>query len=200
MKKIMMVAVMALMTMTAFAQFRVEAGYLTAKLKADGDTSDALSSFKIGGYYMLNDIAIEKSVVEAGVAFAMGSYKEKEDGVDVKSSYSNISIPVNVGYKIEIADEFSVRPYAGINLKFNTSLKEKMESHGLSVTIDYFDVDDDEYLKANRFQFGGQVGGLVQYKQFTAGVQYQTDFTNLYKDSDEKVTMPNVAITVGMIF
>lgn len=183
----MMVAVMALMTMTAFAQLRVEAGYLTTKAKVGGDSSDdAMNSFKVGGYYMINDLVIEKSVVEAGVTFAMGS--QKEDGV--KTKYSNVAIPVNVGYKIEITDEFSVRPYAGINFKFNTSYKA--EAGG--VEVDFFDDDD-----ANRFQFGGQVGGLVQYKQFTAGVQFQSDFTSLYKKGD-KVTMPNTAITVGMIF
>lgn len=191
MKKIMMVAVMALMTMTAFAQLRVEAGYLTTKAKVGGDSSDdAMNSFKVGGYYMINDLVIEKSVVEAGVTFAMGS--QKEDGV--KTKYSNVAIPVNAGYKIEITDEFSVRPYAGINFKFNTSLKSEFDAAGVKVTADAFDDDD-----ANRFQFGGQVGGLVQYKQFTAGVQFQSDFTSLYKKGD-KVTMPNTAITVGMIF
>ena len=187
MKKIMMVAVMALMTMTAFAQLRVEAGYLTTKAKVGSDSSDdAMNSFKVGGYYMINDIAIEKSVVEAGVTFAMGSYKE--DGAKVK--YSNVAVPINAGYKIEITDEFSVRPYAGINLKFNTSYKA--EAGG--VEVDFFDDDD-----TKRFQLGGQLGGLVQWKQFTAGVQYQGDWTSMYKKGD-KYSMPNTSITVGMIF
>lgn len=185
MKKIMMLAAMAMLTLTAFAQFRVEAGYMTAKYELDGDgidvTSDAFTSLKLGAYYMINDIAIEKSVLEAGVTFGMGSLKEN----GVKMKYSNIAVPINAGYKIEITDEFSVRPYVGINLKFNTSYKEE--------DYDFFDDDD-----AKRFQFGGQLGGLVQWKQFTAGVQYQSDFSSLHKDYDFKTK--NTAITVGMIF
>lgn len=182
-----MFAVMAMLTMTAFAQLRVEAGYLTTKAKVGGDSSDdAMNSFKIGGYYMINDIAIEKSVIEAGLTFAMGAYKE--DGAKVK--YSNFAIPVNAGYKIEITDEFSVRPYAGINLKFNTSYKTEIGDS----KINFFDDDD-----AKRFQLGGQIGGLVQWKQYTAGVQYQGDWTSMYKHGD-KMSMPNTSITVGIIF
>lgn len=195
MKKIMMVAVMALMTMTAFAQLRVEAGYLTSKQKVEsGDASDAASSFKVGGYYMINDLVIEKSVVEAGLTFTMGSYKEGDD----KVKFSNFAIPVNAGYKIDIADEFSVRPYVGINLKFNTSYKFEDQS--------LFDSEFDSF-DPKRFQFGGQLGGLVQWKQFTAGYQYQTDFTSLYSTpavpglmGKKNIKTFNSAITVGMIF
>lgn len=191
MKKLLVLAVLACVAMTtAVAQIRVEAGYLTTKEKAEsGDPSDASASLKLGGYYMMNDLVIEKSVVECGVTFTMGS--RKEDGVKLK--YSNLAIPVNAGYKIEIADEFSVRPYAGINLKFNTSYKFDDES--------LFD-DVNDALDPNRFQLGGQLGAVVQWKNYTAGYQYQHDFSALYTIpvADEKVKTFNSAITVGIIF
>ena len=46
---------MACATITVFAQFRVEAGFISQT--DDGDDSDvSLSGLKVGGYYMLNDV------------------------------------------------------------------------------------------------------------------------------------------------
>lgn len=191
MKKSFLIAAMAVASMSAMAQFRAEVGYLSTKAKVDGShADDAMKSFKIGGYYMIDDIAIEKSVVEAGLTFAMGSYKEH----NTKVKYSNFAIPVNAGYKIVISDEFSVRPYVGINFKFNTTYKTKTEEGPTKIEIDLLDSDE-----AHRFQLGGQLGGVVQWKQFTAGFQHQGDWTSLYDEGD-KVTMPNNAFTVGIIF
>lgn len=188
MKKFLMIAALVFAAVSASAQIRVEVGYLTQKEKVGGDTSDdAMNGIKLGGYYMIEDLVSDLPIVaEAGVTFSLG--KHKEDGWTTK--YSNFAVPVNGGWKISINDEFSVRPYAGINLKFNTMLK----GEGGGAEYDAFDDGD-----AKRFQLGGQLGAVVQWKQFTASYQYQGDWTSMYSDGD-KCSIPNSAICVGIIF
>jgi len=185
MKKFLVLAVLACTAMTsAFAQLRVEAGFINGSVQLDDNDVD-MSGIKLGGYYMLNDLVIEKSVVEAGLTMQINSGKAH----GVKHKHMDFAIPVNAGYKIVINDDMSVRPYVGINLKLNTKYDWKFDG----ITTDMLDGDD-----VTRFQFGAQFGGVFQWKQFTAGYQYQFDFNDIF--DEYKCKFPNNAITVGMIF
>ena len=181
-------ALMACATLTAFAQFRVEAGFIS-QTSDEEDSDVSLSGLKVGGYYMLNDVLLENGVLEAGVTFQMTS--GKEDGVKYK--HQDLAIPINVGYIIDAAEDFKVRPYVGINLKFNT----KFEASNDGVTIDLMDKDI-VGGDVNKFQFGGQVGAVCQWNQFTLGYQFQKDFGDLYEKADSKFVTHT--FSVGYLF
>lgn len=188
MKKFFLMAMMACATITAFAQFRVEAGFISQT--DDGEDSDiSLSGLKVGGYYMLNDVILDNGVLEAGVTFQMASGKEG----GIKYKHMDFAIPINAGYAIQAADDFIVRPYLGINLKFNT----KLEGSNDGVTIDLLDKDI-VGSDVKKFQFGGQVGAVCQWNKFTLGYQFQQDFGDLYKDVDSKFVTHT--FSVGYIF
>ena len=187
MKKLFLMALMACATITAFAQFRVEAGFISQTSDDDSDVS--MSGLKVGGYYMLNDIVVDNGVLECGVTFQ--SVSGKENGVKYK--HMDFAIPVNAGYAIEAADDFIVRPYVGINLKLNT----KFEASNNGVTLDLLDKDI-VGMDVKKFQFGGQVGAVCQWNKFTVGYQMQKDFSDLYKDNDSKFVTHT--FSVGYIF
>jgi len=188
MKKFFLMAMMACATITAFAQFRVEAGFISQT--DDGEDSDiSLSGLKVGGYYMLNDVILDNGVLEAGVTFQMASGKEN----GIKYKHMDFAIPINAGYAIQAADDFIVRPYLGINLKLNT----KFEASNDGVTLDLLDKDI-VGSDIKKFQFGGQVGAVCQWNKFTLGYQFQQDFGDLYKDLDSKFVTHT--FSVGYIF
>jgi len=190
MKKIILTAFIALAAAASFAQLRVEAGFITEAMKVDDDKSDDnLNGVKLGAFYGIEDAVIKNSVLEFGLTFAYTNYDDLNK--------TRVAIPVNAGYKIELTNDFSLRPYAGMNFAFNTSFKDD--------NIDYMDDAD-----CKRFQLGGQVGVLAQYKRFTLSYQFEGDWTGFESDDadkignffkkDAKTTFPGSVISVGIVF
>ncbi|MDE7097297.1 MAG: outer membrane beta-barrel protein [Muribaculaceae bacterium] len=126
----------------------------------------------------------------------------------------DLQVPVNYVYRFNVADDFSIAPYVGLNFKLNLIGK-----------VMYIEEiwDDDEYQKEedgwfnlynkddmddmgtwNRFQMGWHVGVGFQYSKFYFGVQYGTDFIPAFSCSDEgykpKVNTGSLKINLGYTF
>ncbi len=105
------------------------------------------------------------------------SYGYKEE---IKTSWMSIAVPVNYAYKFAVADDFIIKPYTGINFKFNCLGKQKWTETDPNgdeekEDLDLFDKKDmGEPYK--RFQMGWQIGVDFQYKPFILGVEYGLDF------------------------
>lgn len=184
-------AIIACTSVSAFAQFRVEGGYTSQKVSDDEDDEVVtLSGVKLGAYYTLNDVVLEGGVLESGVTFSLASGKK----YGTKFKHADFAIPVNVGYAIKANDNFSIRPYAGINLKLNTKFEASVEG----ITMDML---DEKLMESDvrKFQFGGQIGAVCQWNKFTLSYQFQSDFNDLYKDDGECKFHTN-AITIGYVF
>lgn len=148
----------------------------------------------------------------ANIDFMFGSkkiYDDAESKNTLKTSNINMQVPVNIAYKFNINDDFSITPYLGINFKVNFSTKFKGEYEnkitGEKEKTDWFSLYSSEDivkyysgwepedgpisdeakekaddLKWNRFQMGWQVGVGFQYKPIYLGVQWGTDFIPAY--------------------
>lgn len=117
---------------------------------------------------------------------------------DVTANFLSISVPVNVTYRFDITDKFSIAPFVGPNLKFNILAKgtdkesyieykdgEIYRSDSDSEDFDAFDEDDTDSNTANRFQYGYNIGCNFSIGQWTFGYRYQGNFNNFF-DVDER--------------
>ena len=193
MKKILLLAMVACLSASAFAQFRVEGGYAKESVSySDGEANVDinLSGAKLGAYFMINDVIHENVVVEPGLTFQSVIGKQ----LGIKFTHTTFAIPINAGYIIKTSDVFSVRPYTGVNLKFNCTWKASDDGE----SVDLLDAGKKRTTDVNKMQFGGQIGAVCQWNNFTLTYQLQTDFSDLY--TDEECKFKGSAITVGYIF
>lgn len=141
-----------------------------------------------------------------------------------KLTTMNLAIPVNIAYKFNINEDFSIQPYLGLNFKFNVlgkiknsieitdnasnagELQEKIddlsdkefEEHFMKKEVNMFDKDDTGSKDSawKRFQMGWHIGVGFNYKAFNIGVSYGTDFIALCK----KTNTSTFAVGVGFNF
>jgi hypothetical protein len=155
------------------------------------------------GIDYIHGFSVSKSLpmfVELGgnINFNFHSETEEEDGYKATAKFQNINlqVPVNFAWRFNIIDDFSIKPYVGINFKLNLVSQNKAEYENPdgekedSKWISCFDkgeeaMDGSEYTW-NRFQMGWQIGVGFQYKPFYLGVQYGTDFIHAYSHKFEE--------------
>lgn len=152
----------------------------------DKDDAFTLNGFSLDYNHGFSLSSSMPMFVEAGarLIFGFNSDKEADDYDEYKqnTSWMSIAVPVNYSYKFRVADDFVIKPYTGLNFKFNLLGKQKYTVTELSTgdedkeTYDLFDKKDmgDEPFK--RFQMGWQIGVDFQYKPFVLGVEYGLDF------------------------
>lgn len=220
MKKIfIMAACLVAMATTASAQFMGGGSASSSSSDGEGYTSirlhynnfeiepkngsfDAVPSF---GISLVKGWAISQSMplfLEAGVgaSYTTGELIKSEYG---KLEYSAISaeIPVNIGYKFQINDDFAIMPFAGVSARYNITGKAEYKANdGDGYDYDYEDYEDyeDEGAEedAKKFQFGWQIGARAMYNQFSVGVSYGADFNEITDDCKAK----SLIISVGYNF
>ena len=129
-------------------------------------------------------------------------YKDK-----IKMQNFNFQVPVNYVYRFDVADEFSIAPYVGLNFKLHLLSKMKFieESDNETEESDWanlFSKDDmGEDGTWNRFQMGWHVGVNFQYSRISLGLQYGTDFIPAFSFKEDdwhaKVNTGNLKLTLG---
>lgn len=199
--KLIAVAVALLAAGTAMAQTsynRVGVSYDNTTLSAKGEDSRGLNGF---GVSYIHGFGLTESMplyLEVGGKLNMGFWSKDYEGEKSKLNMMTLSVPVNVTYKYAVNEDFAIAPYLGLNFKYNLTAKEK-EGDGESVSM--FDKDkmgDDGTW--NRFQMGWHVGVGFQYKPYYLGISWGTDFINVYKHEDYKISSSNLAVTLGYTF
>lgn len=163
--------------------------------------------------------------VETGLnlnfGFASNDVDIDEDYEDVlaisnKYQFAALAIPVNFAYKFNINETVAIKPYIGLNLKFNLMGRTKMNVDVLDDDLyDYIDEDDLEgewasyYSKKdmgdkdsvwNRFQMGWHIGADVQFNKFYVGLNYGTDFIKAWKYKKYSVNSGTFNIGIGVCF
>ncbi len=124
--------------------------------------------------YNINVVKTLPLYVEVGGAFAYTS------GDDFK--LMNIAVPVNLGYKFNITDSFSIMPYTGFGFKYNLSFKLDGE--------DLFDYDG-----VKHFQVSWNIGARLGFKNFTLGFRYTKDLSEIVKECDSSAITASVGFT-----
>lgn len=121
-----------------------------------------------------------------------GNYNPIE--AKAKTRFINLNLPINVSYRVPVAEGFYLTPQLGLDLRAQLNGRSRVEANttgprnfGLYSTttsndIDLFSKDDlgSEHLK--RFQFGWHAAVNFEYNRFNLGLSYGTDFVKLHKN------------------
>lgn len=140
--------------------------------------------------------------VGGNVNFNFGNlFSDEEEYRGVKYEYRtkmqsiNLQVPVNYVYRFNVADDFSVAPYVGLNFKLNLigkvkGVEEAWEEDEYEKNeedwVNLYSKDDMEDIDTwNRFQMGWHIGVGFQYSKMYLGVQYGTDFIPAFSMSED---------------
>ncbi len=179
MKKLfILVACLMAFTSTINAQSEGWKGVKASYNIFEMEDCDAISAFSIGYVHSFNIVNSLPIFVESGInaIYATGDVEE-----DVKYTGIAAEIPVNIGYKIALNDDFSLFPYVGVTGRYNITGKIEVS---------------DEEEKADKFQYGWQVGLNASYNNFNIGASYGADFNEIFEET--KTT--SIKISVGYNF
>ena len=221
MKKILMMAFAAIVSMGASAQL-ISSNTVTHKKESNGYNRlsvsyNSLSTDKkfmdgaMNGFSAAwtKGISVSSSMplyIETGLgltyAFKSETIGEDSYEEDLKHNFLALSVPVNLTYKYEVPNtEFKIAPFAGVYFRGNLLGETKWDDED-DESINWFDDYEDDGLEAKRFSFGWQVGVGFEYRKLYLGVSYGSDFNNLIDndDNDIKGKFNTFAATVGFNF
>lgn len=114
--------------------------------------------------------------------------------------------PVNLAYKFNIGEDFSITPFAGIDVKAHLSgwkTTYKKNNDGCQEeSINLFN-DDANNMNGNvwtRFQTGWNAGLRLSYRHVFLLGSYGTDFAKLSNHHSNMITTQNITLSIGYQF
>lgn len=229
MKKIFVLAVMAMFTLASQAQIvssrssritttttqknyenfsTIYLQYNPLKIKGDDVFDESVTGFSLGYNYA---ISLSQSVpvyLEPGIGLQyshLSKDKNRErERLERKYNMFSAKVPVSLLYKFDIANsEFSIVPNAGIDFRVNIIGKYKYEySYGnesKSKSYNLFSEDDMKDEKWNRFQVGWHVG--VNFMYANKFLLGASYGTDFSKiQDDDNVKVSTFSLTLGYCF
>ena len=185
MKNIKMMLAVCLMVMATAVYAQADAwkgvrvSYNSFDLGTDGtDAVMALSAGYVHSFAITENIPL---FVEGGANLL---WVNGDVADNVKFKMWSVEVPVSVGYKWAIDEEWSLYPYAGVTLRGNISGKLGGE-----------DIFDDQ-IDGKRFNYGLHVGTTANYQNFNLGVKYGMDLNEIAGDAEVKMW----TVTLGYNF
>lgn len=182
---------------------RIYVSYTPSKMKVDDDDIK-FKGFTVG---WLKGFGLTQSLplyMEAGAGIQYRSYKDEDfyegDGYTNKLTMLSLNIPVNLLYRFNVTDDFSISPYFGLDFRVNLLGKNKYEvtMYGDTDSEDWnlFDDDDMGGEPWGRFQAGWHIGVGLDYRALHFGVEYGTDFNEITDETKFATT----SVTLGLNF
>lgn len=177
-------------------------GYNKEYYGNDKENDPSFNSYGFGLNY-IHGFSLHRTLpmyLEVGGNMNFGFKNTSENMIDegirmnYKTQFQNINlrIPVSFAWKFNVANNFYITPYTGINFKFNfiTKSREGATVDGKTVWTDWVNVlkENKEYgiEKAdtwNIFQMGWHLGATFGWKQFSLGLECGVDFIPAYKET-----------------
>ena len=126
--------------------------------------------------------------------------------INVKSTLLNLNLPINLSYRVPVADNFYLTPQVGLDFRVQLFGQSRLDLDGYFPEIDrtvseksklnLFSKDDlgDEHLR--RFQMGWHAGLNLEYCRVNLGLSYGTDFVKIHKN----VGGSNFLVSLGYTF
>lgn len=187
--------------------FGIFVSYNPSKLSYDIDGVDDIDfkGFTVG---LMRGFSLTKKAplyLEAGFAFQYRTYKEEDSesseyyswSSENKTTMMSFNIPVNLLYRFNITDAFSISPYFGLDFRLNLVAKQSYEitlnGESESGDLDMFDENDVDNTWG-LFQAGWHIGIAFDYNALHIGVDYGTDFNEIC----DKAKISSTSITVGV--
>lgn len=189
-KLIVSLAILAIASLSANAQFRVEVGANFANYKFEDTKMDSKFAPRATVYYTFIDG--QGFGFEAGLGFV----QNKIENSTTKSTMtiSNIQLPIRAIYSYDFTNNFGMFGALGLYGGYAVAGKTVL---GDTITTDPFEGEGG--LK--KFDFGTADGVYLKFmNKFTIGVELQDSFRNLCKAKEVDVQYTSVSVTLGYIF
>lgn len=161
--------------------------YNASSLKYDG-ISGSFPGFSFGYAKGISIIDNAPLYLEPGIALEYRS--DKEDGATM--NMLSFAIPVNLIYKFDINDKFSIKPLFGLDFRLNAMGNVKYGGEKASI----FSEDDFGAAKFGRFQAGWHLGCGFSYMGIELAITYGQDFNEITEDG----RLTNTIISLGYNF
>ena len=95
---------------------------------------------------------------------------------NLSENYFRVSVPVIFKYVINVNENVSIEPFAGLSIGVNTDASYDLKKDSRTLHVDMFGENDG--LK--RMDFGAQVGVDLGINRFVLGLSYNPSFSNYY--------------------
>jgi hypothetical protein len=210
MKKIIILAVMALVAFQATAQLTLtpRVGLNLANVSVSGDGSEAFGDTKMRTGFLVGanlDYSLnEMWSVGLGLAYSQKGFKQETTipligsfKTDFSSNYLEIPIMANAHFGNQDGVMFNIGagPYIGLALGGNTKVEALGQSDSEAIKVGNGEDDD-----LAPMDFGLNIGAGVTYKKINLGVQYGLGLSNIIPSaSGDNLTGKNgvIGISVG---
>ncbi len=229
MKKILLVAALAVCSLTVSAQrassssssffstekadggvkFGIRAGLNLSNMSMSEDnvsvSLDSRASFHVG---VVADIPLMQSLyVQTGLFLQDKGFKQEEDGTTLTGKPMYLEIPVLASYRYNFSDAAQLQINVGPYFAYGLGGKAKYEEDGKSAEEDFFgSYDEDDTFGCKRFDCGLQFGaGMTFASHYYIGFAYQLGLTNIADlpssyEGDYSVKNKNWMISLGYTF
>lgn len=222
MRKLLLAAAAALVTLGAYAQYRptfiVSAGYQGATLKSETLKDSKIASGARAGIdadFSLYDAEYMNISLRPGVHFSMkgakyqlinadfGKLGKADVAVTDHLYYVDVPVLANFGFN---AGEFGVFLNAGPYLGFGVASSRTTTSNTESIITDPKKTTDSKSTDLfgengyNRFDWGAQLGAGIEYRNVLLGVGTQFGIGNLSKVKDVTIRNSDFFVTLGYRF
>lgn len=113
-----------------------------------------------------------------------------------KTTLIDLSVPVNLGYKMNLTNDIALFPYFGANFKAYIIAKTSYDKSDKK--INYFNNDDTNGYAYERWHVGWHIGADLQLSRFVIGVNYGEDLTRFSPRTDKKMNTFQVRAGVNL--
>lgn len=113
-----------------------------------------------------------------------------------KYTMLSVNVPINILFRFNFTDDFSLSLYEGLDFRVNALAKYKVEYDNEVVDdLNMFD-DDLEDFAWKRFQVGTHIGAGLDYRMLHFNIEYGFDLNPIAEDS----YLSTLAVTLGLNF
>ena len=188
MKKLLILAIVALASLTASAQQEVGTWSVTPKvgfnLATVTDTDDGMRFGVVTGADLTYQLQ-EKFAITAGAFYSMQGARDKHDGLTRTWKFDYINVPVLANYYV--IPGLAIK--AGIQPGFNLSHKYKTESNGNS--------HESDLEKFKSLDISIPIGASYEFSDFIIDARYNFGLTKLVDVSGSSSKNSVIQFTLG---
>ena len=188
MKKLLILAIVALASLTASAQQEVGTWSVTPKVGFNvatiTDTDDGMKFGVVTGADLTYQMA-EKFALTAGAFYSMQGAKEKESGVTYTTKLDYINVPILANYYV--IPGLAIK--AGLQPGFNVGHKLKKEGNSISSEYDISNFKN--------FDLSIPIGASYEFSDFVIDARYNFGLTKLWDVSGSSSKNSVIQVTVG---
>jgi hypothetical protein len=209
MKKLLVIALMALFTLGTHAQIvssrstgitkvskpsnswnTLSFEYLPSTLSMDG-SSESFTGLALNFTHATSISNSTPLFIEFGLGAQYSTYDKNHLSFNVVSA----KVPLNIVYDFAIPNStISLDPYVGLKFRFNAWGKAEYSYNGRKTSIDLFDSNEGNW---KRFQAGMQLGVKARFNNtFFVGIGYGFDFNEI----GDNAKVNEVQLSVGLCF